>query len=95
MQGYLAHRKQPPPLGPPWDPRCSPTVGSWEGCVSYERGTPVTFSKRAWLIQVEEGVTHNLLDALSLPLFLPLSLSPSVSLPLFLSPALCPACGSM
>jgi len=21
LQGYLAHQKQPPPLGPPWDPR--------------------------------------------------------------------------
>ena len=28
MQGYLAHKKQPPPLGPPYDPRYSPTVGS-------------------------------------------------------------------
>ena len=28
VQGYLAHKKQPPPLGPPYDPRYSPTVGS-------------------------------------------------------------------
>ena len=29
LPGYLAHEKQPPPpLGPPYDPRCSPTVGS-------------------------------------------------------------------
>jgi len=41
LQGYLAHEKQPPPLGPPKDLRYSPTVGSWEGVVSYERGTPV------------------------------------------------------
>ena len=27
LQGYLAHKKQPP-LGPPYDPRYSPTVGS-------------------------------------------------------------------
>ena len=27
-QGYLAHKKLPPPLGPPYDPRYSPTVGS-------------------------------------------------------------------
>ena len=27
LQGYLAHKKQPPPLGPPKDPRHSPTVG--------------------------------------------------------------------
>ena len=40
VQGYLAHKKQPPPLGPPYDLGYSPTVGSWEGGVSYERGTP-------------------------------------------------------
>ena len=28
VQGYLAHKKQPPPLGPPYDPTCNPTVGS-------------------------------------------------------------------
>jgi len=28
LQGCLAHKKQPPPLGPPKDPRYSPTVGS-------------------------------------------------------------------
>ena len=33
LQGYLAHEKKPTPLGPPYDPRCSPTVGSWEGGV--------------------------------------------------------------
>ena len=26
--GYLAHKKAPTPLGPPENPRCSPTVGS-------------------------------------------------------------------
>ena len=26
LQGYLAHKKQPPPPGPPQDPRYSPTV---------------------------------------------------------------------
>ena len=31
LQGYLAHKKQRPPLGPPKGPRHSPTVGSWEG----------------------------------------------------------------
>ena len=40
-QGYLAHKKQPPPLGPPLDPRYSPTVGFYEEVISYERGTPV------------------------------------------------------
>ena len=28
LQGYLAHEKTPTPLGPPWDPRQIPTVGS-------------------------------------------------------------------
>ena len=28
IQGYLAHKKQPPPLGPPYDPRHRATVGS-------------------------------------------------------------------
>ena len=28
LQGHLAHKKQPPPLGPPQDPGFSPTVGS-------------------------------------------------------------------
>ena len=36
-----ADEKQPPPLGPPYDPRYSPIVGSQEGGVSYERGAPV------------------------------------------------------
>ena len=31
MQGYLAHRKHPPSLGPPYGPRNGPTVGSQEG----------------------------------------------------------------
>ena len=28
LQGYLAHKKQPPPLGPPEGPGYSPAVGS-------------------------------------------------------------------
>ena len=28
IQGYLAHKKTPTPLGPPQDPRHRPTVGS-------------------------------------------------------------------
>ena len=34
LQGYLAHKKQPLPLGPPYDPRYSPPVESQEGDVS-------------------------------------------------------------
>ena len=36
VQGYLTHKKHPPSLGPPYGPRQSPTVGSYEGVVSYE-----------------------------------------------------------
>jgi hypothetical protein len=39
VQGYLAHKKQPPFLGPSQEPRHGPTVGSHGGAVSYERGT--------------------------------------------------------
>jgi len=42
LQGYLAHKKTPPPLGPPYDHRRRPTEGSFGGAVSHERGTAVT-----------------------------------------------------
>ena len=38
---YLAHKSHPPSLGLPYGLRQSPTLGSEEGVVSYERGTPV------------------------------------------------------
>ena len=41
VQGYLAHKKPPSPLGPPYEPKHGPTVGSYGVAVSYERGTPV------------------------------------------------------
>ena len=41
LQGYLAHQKQPPRLGPAQNPGHSPIVGSQGGAISYERGTPV------------------------------------------------------
>ena len=47
LQGYLAHKKQRLPLGPPYDPRHSPTAGSQGGVVSYERDTPV-WDVRVW-----------------------------------------------
>ena len=52
VQGYLAHKKLRPPLGSPQGPGHSPTVGSWEENVSYERGTPVegAFSARGALV---------------------------------------------
>jgi len=40
-EGYLAHKKPHPPLGPPKGPMHIPTVGSYGVAVSYERGTPV------------------------------------------------------
>ena len=53
IQGYLAHKKPPPHLGPPKEPRHGPTVGSYGETVSYERGTPVcvyTGSLAAWVL---------------------------------------------
>ena len=41
LQGYLAHKKLPTPLGLPQGPRHGPTVGSYGVAVSYKRGTPV------------------------------------------------------
>ena len=40
LQGYLARKKMPIPLGRPWEPRHRPTVGFQGGAFSYERGTP-------------------------------------------------------
>ena len=42
LQGYLVHKKQPPPLGPPYDPRYSPPPGSplQAGVRSTGRGEP-------------------------------------------------------
>ena len=34
VQGYLAHKKLPPPLGPPYQSRHGPTVGSYGVVVS-------------------------------------------------------------
>ena len=42
VQGYLAHKKTPTPLGPLQGPGHGPTVESQGAAVSYERGTPVT-----------------------------------------------------
>ena len=39
LQEYLAHKKQPPLLGPPEGPRHGTNVGSWVGAFAYERGT--------------------------------------------------------
>jgi len=41
IHGYLTHKKQPPPLGPPQGHRHTPTVRFCGRLVSYERGTPV------------------------------------------------------
>ena len=40
IQGCLAHKKLPPPSGPPQGPRHRPTVEPWEEVVSFERGNP-------------------------------------------------------
>ena len=44
LQGYLAHKKQPNPLGPPSGPSHRPTVGSQGGAVCHERSSPVRMS---------------------------------------------------
>ena len=41
LQGYLAHKKLPPSLGPPQGPRHSPTIESKGVAVSCGRGNPV------------------------------------------------------
>jgi hypothetical protein len=41
LQGYLAHKKPPPPQGPPQGSRRRPSVGSWGEAVSSEQGSPV------------------------------------------------------
>ena len=58
VPGYLAHKKQPPPLGPPYDPMYSPTAGSYEGGVSYERGTPVFVKRREKASSLHERAHH-------------------------------------
>ena len=55
VQGYLAHKKTPPPLGPPYNPRHGYTVGSYGVAVSYERGTPVGLDRRGAIAQVARG----------------------------------------
>jgi hypothetical protein len=45
LQGYLAHKKTPIPLGLPQNPRHRPTVGSWGEVVFYERGAPVVAAR--------------------------------------------------
>ena len=48
VQGYLAHEKQHPLPGPPYEPRySSPAVGSKKRVAYYERGTPVCASSLA------------------------------------------------
>ena len=55
VQEYLAHKKPPPPLCPPCDPRHRPTVGSYRGWGSYERGTPVLTSGHPEIGEIREA----------------------------------------
>ena len=65
VQGYLAHKKHPPPLGPPQGP--IPTVGSWGGAVSYDQNTPVlVFAQVSLSLSFGESIdykTSMLIDA--------------------------------
>jgi hypothetical protein len=49
-QGFLAHKKSRASIGP--GPGHSPTAGSYEVVVSYERGTPVVVVK-VFLVRLE------------------------------------------
>ena len=42
LQGYLARKKPPPPIGPLQGTRHRPTAGSWGGVVSCKRGGRVS-----------------------------------------------------
>ena len=52
VQGYLAHKKPRPPLGPPLAPGHRATVGTKEEAVSYEQGLPAVVSVVA-ILRVE------------------------------------------
>ena len=60
VQGYTAHKKQPPLLGIPKDPRHRATVGSYGEAFSYKRGTPVerlsSAVARIWHMQPDFGL---------------------------------------
>jgi len=43
LQGYLAHKIAPTPLGQPYDRRHCPILGSEVGVASYGQGNPVAF----------------------------------------------------
>ena len=45
-RGTSLIKNQPHTLGPPYNPRYNPTVGSWWEGVSYERGTPVVRERK-------------------------------------------------
>ena len=49
IQGYLAHKKTPIPLGTPWGHRHRLTVGSYGEAFSYQRGTHVHHTLNAVL----------------------------------------------
>ena len=57
VQGYLARKKTPIPLGPPQDPRLGPTVGSYCLAVSYKRGTPLCSMLTARLKQAKHATS--------------------------------------
>ena len=54
-EGYLAHKKSCPPHRTSIGPRHSPTVGTWGGAVSYERGTPVEEGAARAAAQLPQG----------------------------------------
>ena len=48
VQGYLAHKNSPTPLGPPWDSKHRPSVGSYLGYVCLWARYPCEGSNGKW-----------------------------------------------
>ena len=66
IQGYLARKKPPPPLGPPQDPRYDHTAVSRGEAVSYGRGTPVGACSRGSAVTCSSQFILQFLDVQSI-----------------------------
>jgi len=61
VQGHLAHKKQPPFLGPPESPRHILTVGPRGALFFYERGTPAQATALKFVsTEVSTTVSHSM-----------------------------------
>jgi hypothetical protein len=79
LQGYLAYKKPPPTLGPPWGPRHGLTVGSQGKAFSYERDTLVLATREIFPCAVVQAgfpsCSHTHTHSLFISLFISLSLT--------------------